>query len=86
MKHDLAKMISWILLALATIFLIWRIVGGSPTEFTIIITFLIAVTFNLVSVNNKISRLTGEFKEFKKNSENNFNSLARDFKEHIKHK
>lgn len=82
MKPDIAKIISWIFLILGTIFFVWKLVGGSPTEFTTIMAFLMAITFNLVSVNSKIAKL----EERSRNMELKFTALASDFKEHIKHK
>lgn len=82
MKLDMAKIISWVFLILGTIFFIWRLLGGSPTEFTTIMAFLMAITFNLVSVNSKVAKL----EERSRNMESKFNALASDFKDHIKHK
>jgi len=82
MKQNITNIISWILLALGIIFLLWKIIGGSPTEFSIIMTFLTGIIFNLMSVNSKVSRI----EEKTNNLENKFNSLAKDFKEHIKHR
>ncbi|MBI2507902.1 hypothetical protein HYV89_03015 [Candidatus Woesearchaeota archaeon] len=82
MKQNITNIISWVLLALGIIFLLWKIIGGSPTEFSIIMTFLAGIIFNLMSVNSKVSRT----EEKAGNLENKFNSLAKDFKEHIKHR
>ena len=82
MKQNIANIISWILLLLGVIFLVWKILGGSPTEFSIIMTFQAGIIFNLMSVNNKVSRL----EEKTNNIDSKFNSLSKDFKEHIKHK
>ena len=80
--NKLINLISWILIVLGVIFIVWKVLGGSPTESTIIITLVSGMLFKIMNIGNDISSL----KEKVNNIENKFNSLATDFKNHIKHK
>ncbi len=80
--NKLVNIVSWILIILGVIFVIWKVLGGSPTESTILITLVSGMLFKIMNIGNDVSSL----KEKVNNIENKFNSLASDFKNHIKHK
>jgi len=80
--NKLINIISWALIVLGVIFILWKVLGGSPTESTILITLVSGILFKIMGIGNDLSGL----KEKVNNIENKFNSLAKDFKEHIKHK
>ena len=80
--EKIINLLSWALIILGVIFILWKIFGGSPTESTILITLVSGMLFKIMNVGNDISSL----KEKINNLENKFNSLAKDFKDHIKHK
>ena len=82
---NLAKLInavSWILIVLGVIFILWKVFGGSPTESTILITLVSGILFKIMNISNDLSVL----KEKVNNLESKLSSLASDFKEHIKHR
>jgi len=69
----------WLLFILGIIVVLWVFLGSSPTIEQALLILILGMT-----IKNSI-----EIKGLKSNSsnlENKFNSLARDFKEHIKHK
>ncbi len=73
----------WILFVLGIIVFLWALLGNSPTlEQALLIFILGMVIKNSFSINTK-TELT---KQRLENLENKFNSLASDFKGHIKHK
>ncbi len=73
----------WILFVLGIIVFLWALLGNSPTlEQALLIFILGMVIKNSFSINTK-TELT---KQRLENLENKFNSLALDFKGHIKHK
>lgn len=76
------NLVSWVLIVLAVIFIIWKLIGGSPTEFSILIALVTSILFKVMSISNDLSAL----KETVKNLDNKFGDLASDFKVHIKHR
>ena len=81
MKADnIANIIAWALIILGIIFIFWKLFGGSPTEFSILITLISGILFKIMALGNDLSAL----KEKVKNIDNKFNALASDFKTHIK--
>ena len=76
----------WILFILGIIVFLWALFGNSPTlEQTLLIFILGMVIKNEFSIN-KVNIKTELTKQKLENLDNRFNFLARDFKEHIKHK
>lgn len=80
--NNIFNIIAWVLIILAVIFIIWKLIGGSPTEFSILIALVTGVLFKVMGISNDLSAL----KENVRNSDNKFSALASDFKAHIKHK
>lgn len=58
----------------------WKLFGGSPTEFSILITLISGIFFKMINFGSDISTV----KERVKNIDNKVDSLASDFKEHLK--
>jgi len=57
---NLAKLInavSWILIVLGVIFILWKVFGGSPTESTILITLVSGILFKIMNISNDLSGL-----------------------------
>jgi len=81
MKADnIANIIAWALIILGIIFILWKLFGGSPTEFSILITLISGILFKIMALGSDLSAL----KEKVRNINNKFNALASDFKAHIK--
>jgi len=81
MKADnIANIIAWALIILGIIFILWKLFGGSPTEFSILITLISGILFKIMALGSDLSAL----KEKVKNIDSKFNALASDFKAHIK--
>ena len=80
--NNIINIIGWALIILAVVFIIWKFIGGSPTEFSILITLVSGILFKVMSISGDLSIL----KERVRNIDNKFNALASDFKVHIKHK
>ena len=80
--NKIINIVAWGLLILGVIFIVWKLIGGSPTEFNILITLISGILFKIMGIGNDVSGL----KERVRNIENQFKSLASDFKEHIRHK
>ena len=76
----------WILFVLGIIVFLWALLGNSPTLEQALLIFILGMviknSFSINSINTK-TELT---KQRLENLENKFNSLALDFKGHIKHK
>jgi len=67
----------------AVIFVVWYIIGGSPTfEQAILILILGLVISNTVNINGLKIKLNS----YIKNNNEKFNALALDFKKHVAHK
>lgn len=79
---DVFNIVAWVLIILAVVFVIWKLIGGSPTEFSVLIALVTGVLFKTMSMSSDLSAL----KERVKNIDNKFAALASDFKTHIKHK
>jgi hypothetical protein len=73
MKRDIKNILFWIFLILSLILLLWNIFGNSPTEFLALVAIIITGHFKMWSVSEKLIKL-----------EMRFNTLARDFKGHLK--
>ena len=80
--NEIINIIAWALIILAVVFTIWKLIGGSPTEFSILITLVSGILFKVMGISSDLSTL----KERVRNVDNKFNALASDFKAHIKHK
>ena len=57
-KRVILDILFWILLIIGIILVIWRIFGKSPTDLSIIITFILMLMFKMWSMSD-------ELKEFK---------------------
>ena len=77
--NRIANIIAWALIILGIILILWKIFGGSPTEFSILITLISGILFKIMTLGSDLSAL----KEKVKNINNKFNALASDFKAHI---
>jgi len=66
------EVIFWIVLTLAVGLLIWNIFGNSPTELITLITLIFAVLLKVWAISDNQIKM-----------EMGFNSLARDFREHL---
>ena len=77
-----SNIIAWIFIILGVIFVLWKIIGGSPSEFNILIVLVSGILFKMISIGDDVSSLKVKVK----NIENKFNALATDFKEHVKNK
>ncbi len=75
MNIDIKDILFWIFLLLGIGLLLWNVFGNSPEEFIATVTLIFAVLLKTWSVSDRQIRL-----------EMKFNALAKDFKEHIKHK
>ena len=80
--NNLANLIAWVLIILGVIFILWKLIGGSPTEFSILIILISGILFKIMAFSSDLSTL----KERIKNIDSKFNALASDFKNHIKNK
>ncbi len=78
--NKLTNIIAWVLIILGIIFIMWKLFGGSPTEFSILITLISGIFFKMINFGSDISTV----KERVKNIDNKVDSLASDFKEHLK--
>lgn len=65
-------------------FLLLKLTGHSPTIDTIILTMLSVILAGLIGDGLTLGIHIGKFNEFIKNSNQKFQSLANDFKEHLK--
>jgi len=75
MKLDIKEILFWIFLAIAMGLLVWNVFGNSPTEFITMVAILFTILLKVVSTSERLAKI-----------ETKFNFLARDFKEHIRHK
>ena len=75
MKTDIKDILFWLFLIIGIILLIWSVFGNSPTEFIALVTLMFTLLLKTWSISDRQIK-----------SEMKFNALARDFKEHIKHK
>ncbi len=82
MKIDIKEIIFWIFLALSIILLIWNVLGNSPGEFITIVAILLTILLKVVSISERLTKVETKFNYLS----NSFINLAKDFKEHIKHK
>lgn len=79
---DMINIIAWLFIILAVFFIIWKIIGGSPTELSILIALITGVLFKMMGISSDLSAL----KEKVRNIDNKFSALASDFKAHVNHK
>ena len=70
------------MILLGVVFIFWRLFGGGPSEFNILIALVSGILFKIMGISNDLSGL----KEKVKGLENRFNAMALDFKSHVKHK
>lgn len=75
MKTDIRDILFWIFLILGIILLIWTVFGKSPSEFIALVVLIFTVLLKVWKISDRQIRL-----------EMRFRALARDFKEHTKHK
>jgi len=89
MSIDVKDILFWIFLAFSMILLIWTVFGNSPSEFITLSSFIFTVLLKVWKISDRqiISKMKFGNLETKFNGlENSFINLAKDFKEHIKHK
>ena len=86
MKVNIYDILFWIFFILAVGLILWYIFGNSPTLeqalLVLIITFLFKIQSNLIHEEYEIKELKKKFILM----ESSFIKLAKDFKEHIRHK
>ncbi len=70
-KRLILDILFWILLIIGIILVIWRIFGNSPTDLSIIITFILMLMFKIWSMND-------ELKEFKHHVKLSFMKVRED--------
>lgn len=75
MKIDIRDILFWIFLIIGLALLIWNVFGNSQTEFIALVTLIFTVLLKTWSISDRQIKL-----------EMRFNSLAKDFKEHTKHR
>ncbi len=71
-KRQILNILFWILLIIGIILIVWRISGNSPSELSIIITFILTLMFKLWSISD-------EMKEFKHEIKFSFAKVKEDF-------
>lgn len=87
--NEIINIISWALIITGVIFLIWRLIGGSPSELNILIVLVSGTLFKVITMGNNLAGLREKASGIEQrlvSLENRFSSLVSDFKEHIKHK
>ncbi len=52
--NNLANLIAWILIILGVIFILWKLIGGSPTEFSILITLISGILFKIMAFSGSL--------------------------------
>ena len=65
-------------------FLLLKLIGHSPTTDTIMLTMLSVILAGLIGGGLTLGIHIGRFNEFMRNSNQRFESLLNDFKEHLK--
>ena len=78
-KVEIQDILFWILFILGIMVVLWILLGKSPTIEQGLLILILTMT---IKNSTEIKGLKSDFK----NLENKFNSLATDFKNHIKHK
>ena len=79
---DIRDVLFWIFLILGMILLVWNVFGNSPSEFIALVALIFTVLLKMSSMaERQIKNEIGL-----RNLGNSFIKLARDFKEHVKHK
>jgi hypothetical protein len=78
--NNLANLIAWTLIILGVVFILWKLIGGSPTEFSILITLISGILFKIMAFSSDLLTV----KKKVKNIDFKFNALAHDFKEHVR--
>jgi len=58
--NNITNIIAWALIILGIIFIFWKLFGGSPTEFSILITLISGILFK--NIDNKFNALASDFK------------------------
>lgn len=61
-RKDILNVLFWILLIIVVILIIWRIVGNSPTDFSIIVTALFMVLLKMWAVSDELKDFKHEVK------------------------
>lgn len=70
-KRLILDILFWILLIVGIILVIWRIFGNSPTDLSIIVTFILMLMFKMWSMSD-------ELKEFKYHVKLSFTKVRED--------
>lgn len=73
-KRKILNILFWIALIVGIILVLWIIFGNSPTELSVIVTFMLALLF-------KIWAISDETKEFKHEVKMSFVKVRKDFNE-----
>ena len=79
---DIRDILFWIFLVIGMILLIWSVFGDSPTEIVTIGVLIFTVLFKTWSISDRQIKSDMKFNLLARD----FRALAKDFKEHIKHK
>ena len=75
MSVNIKDILFWIFLIFGLILLLWNIFGKSPTEFVALVALIFTVLLKTWSISDRQIK-----------HEMRFRALAKDFKEHVKHK
>ena len=76
-KRKILNILFWILLLIGVALVLWRILGNSPSDFSIILTFTLMLMFKILSVSD-------ELKDFKHDVKTSFNKIKEDDMDEIK--
>lgn len=72
---DIKNVLFWIFLVFSMFLFVWHVFGDSPTEFVALAALIFTVLLKVSSVGERLAKL-----------EMKFEYLAKDFKEHVKHR
>jgi len=76
----------WVLFVLGIVVFLWALLGNSPTLEQALLIFILGMVIKNNFSINRIDTETELAKQKLESLDSKFNSLARDFKDHIKHK
>ena len=73
-RKNIFNILFWIALIVGIILILWIIFGNSPTELSVVVTFMLALLFKIWSISD-------ETKEFKHEVKMSFVRVRQDFNE-----
>ncbi len=75
---NIKEIISWILLLISVILVLWYIFGNSPSEFIAIISIISIVVFKLWAVSDRQIKLESKVTILNNNVKNSFDNIKND--------